>query len=285
MNTIEQLKRSTDLIVKNRPSYSEILGFYGRVFEAQEESRQEISLDPVIIDPELLELKKENRMPLVDLSQFKVDTASASALLNRICELAQDSAPQLAGEGKAVNQAVQKGNLVPEKLFHAILENREADIEDMAAGIKLKADKLRLFGYLAMLPSISACSQQLETYLQKEAQHNEGFCPICGSRPDLAILDEKGRRLLKCSFCSHQWASKRMGCVSCRNTDPDKQHYFYSDEEKEYRVNLCDSCGNYIKVVDLREMNRFFHPGLEQISTLHLDMKAREKGYTSSVQP
>ncbi|MCP4023885.1 MAG: formate dehydrogenase accessory protein FdhE, partial [Desulfobacteraceae bacterium] len=37
---------------------------------------------------------------------------------------------------------------------------------------------------------------------------------------------------------------------------------------------------NYIKIVDLRQLERAFYPKLELITTLHLDMKAREKGYT-----
>jgi len=74
-----------------------------------------------------------------------------------------------------------------------------------------------------------------------------------------------------------------MGCVYCGNEDVGQQHYFFSDEEKEYRVNLCDSCHSYIKMVDLRQMNRIFYPGLEFVSTLHLDMQAREKGYRNSV--
>lgn len=283
MNKIEQLKRSVDTIVKNRPSYSEILGFYGQVFEAQELSRQEISLDPITIDADLLALKRENHMPLIDLPQFKVDLKSAKRLFQRICELAQDAAPQLSKEGTAANKAVQKGKLDLEKLFYAILGNNEADIEDMADDLHIEADKMRLFGFLAISPSISICSQQLAGYLEEQAPHKEGYCPICGSRPALAILDEEGHRHLKCSFCFHKWAVKRLECVFCKNSDPEQQQYFYNDEEKEYRVNLCDACGNYIKVVDLRQMNRFFYPGLEFVSTLHLDIEAKKKGYKSSV--
>jgi len=76
-----------------------------------------------------------------------------------------------------------------------------------------------------------------------------------------------------------------MGCVFCENSDAELQNYFYSEEEKEYRVNLCDHCHSYIKMVDLRQMDRAFHPNLELVSTLHLDMKAREKGYVNPASP
>ena len=76
-----------------------------------------------------------------------------------------------------------------------------------------------------------------------------------------------------------------MGCVFCGNRDPALQHYFFKQEEKEYRVDLCDHCRRYLKLVDLRELTRDFYPRLEQVCSLHLDMEAREKGYTSMVSP
>jgi FdhE protein len=36
-------------------------------------------------------------------------------------------------------------------------------------------------------------------------------------------------------------------------------------------------------LIDLRQIDRAFYPKLEQITTLHLDMQAREKGYTNDV--
>ncbi|MCP4718541.1 MAG: formate dehydrogenase accessory protein FdhE, partial [Desulfobacteraceae bacterium] len=74
------------------------------------------------------------------------------------------------------------------------------------------------------------------------------------------------------------------GCVFCDSTDKEDQHYFFSNEEKEYRVYMCDNCHNYIKLVDLRQLDRAFFPKLEQITTLHLDYKAQEQGYTNATQ-
>ncbi len=284
MSTIEQLRTSADRIKKSRPSYGEILEFYSRVFEAQEESQQSIALSPVILEKDILKLKKESNMPLIDPSQFIVDETSAAGLLDHICSLAQDLAPQLSKEGETLQRAVGDGTIMPQELFKAILENRDSDLEIMAENLKISVSKLSLFGFLAMSPSLCVCARQLESYIEKKDVHHHGYCPVCGNQANLAILDEDGRRHLKCSFCSHQWLTKRMGCVFCRNTDPEKQLYFYSDDEKEYRVNLCDACNNYIKVVDLRQMNRYFYPGLELISTLHLDLQAQKKGYVNSVE-
>ena len=53
--------------------------------------------------------------------------------------------------------------------------------------------------------------------------------------------------------------------------------------EPAYRVNLCDGCRKYIKGIDAREVSHLVYAPLEQISSLHLDIKATEQGYQSGI--
>jgi len=87
-----------------------------------------------------------------------------------------------------------------------------------------------------------------------------------------------------CSFCWHPWSGKRVFCPFCENRDSKTQHYFYNEEEKEIRVDLCDSCKKYLKTLDSRETEHMIYTSLEQIASLHLDYKAKEKGYESGIQ-
>ena len=61
-------------------------------------------------------------------------------------------------------------------------------------------------------------------------------------------------------------------------------HYFYGEEEKDARVDLCDRCKKYIKTVDTREIDRLVYPALEHISNLHLDIKAQEMGFSPGIE-
>lgn len=279
MITLEQLKQSSDLIKKIRPSYGPILDFYARVFLAQEESKQDIRINSIVIEPDLLRIKQENELPLIDQSEFLIDLKVSGQLFDRICDLAYTFAPKLSSNAQSLKKAVQTHSFDLETLFSAILNNQSSTLHDLAKLLNVPGQELIFFGYAGIAPSIRTCSEQLEAYLIDRPDLNKGHCPICGNHPDLAFLDKEGKRHLKCSFCAHEWMVKRMGCVFCENNDKDSHHYFFSNEEKEYRVSLCDKCHNYIKVVDLRQMDRAFYPKLEQITTLHLDMKAREKGY------
>ena len=280
--TQDQISQIAGTLTRTRPAYGPIMDFYSRVFGAQAETRAAICPDPIIIEDDLLALKRENDMPLITPSQFKIDIKAAKKLMRAICQLAVDHAPKLAQAGENLALCLDKtgaaeSNLDLDHLFFDLLDGK--DIQKTADSCKISTEALGFFGFSAMLPSIQACATQLDAYLKEKEQTDKGYCPICGSLPDLSILDDSGKKLVSCSLCSHIWPVKRMTCIFCDATGADTQHYFYSGEEPEYRVYCCDDCGHYLKTVDTRQLGRRFFPKLEQIATLHLDIKAKERGY------
>ena len=60
-------------------------------------------------------------------------------------------------------------------------------------------------------------------------------------------------------------------------------HYFFSEEEEAYRVDLCDQCRGYIKTVDSRKLEYEPDLDLEDVVTIHLDILAVERGYQRPV--
>jgi len=104
-----------------------------------------------------------------------------------------------------------------------------------------------------------------------------GTCPICGGRPDLAMLEkERGARQLLCSRCNSLWDYTRVGCPFCRSKQ--KQNYFVSDDGV-YRLYVCPDCRRYLKTVDLRELQRPVIPVVERLLTAGMDVAARQQGY------
>ncbi len=280
--TKDEISKTAAIIQKARPAYDALIDFYGQVFVAQEESRTHITLDPILIDPALLALKQENGMPLIDPSQFLIDQTRAGLLLKKLCDLAVAHAPKLANAGEKLSTALTNDELELPPLFSALLNNQ--DIEKTATKLDIPLEALTFFVFSAMAPAIQSCAVQLSAYLKDAPELKKGYCPICGSHPEVAFLDQDGKKFLICSLCAHEWQTRRMGCVFCDSMEKDDQHYFFSNEEKEYRVYMCDNCHNYLKLVDLRKLDRSFFPKLEQITTLHLDYKAQEKGYTNAIQ-
>lgn len=283
MTVTEQIQKAADHLKKTRPLYLEIIEFYASVFQAQEDSKKDLDPAPVPMDPHDLAARRENHLPLTAPSRFTVQIPSSSRLLAKICGIARDKAPLLSKTARCLLGAVEGDTGFSKDLFSAVLADDTAALDDLSRQLSVSRNEMVMLAYLGMKPSIQLCAEQWETYRDGSVQDTQGGCPICGSAPDLAILDDQGRRRLKCHFCQHTWEVKRMGCVFCGDRNNDHQQYFFSDPEKEYRVDLCDACHSYIKVVDLRQMDRSFYAPLELVSTLHLDMQARRKGYSNHV--
>ena len=107
----------------------------------------------------------------------------------------------------------------------------------------------------------------------------EGFCPVCGQDPGMALLNDEGARILHCSFCRTCWQFPRLECPFCRNRDPQRLGYFYADEYPGRRVQVCERCKSYLKTAVVKEIGREVILELEDIFTLELDHLARREGY------
>lgn len=143
----------------------------------------------------------------------------------------------------------------------------------------------RAVAYFVLVQSFSPF---LDAYAEKvrrdisETKWLKGYCPICGGEPLMARLDrESGGRWLFCSLCHYEWLFRRLECPYCGNTDQESLRYFYSEDEKGYRVDVCDKCRRYIKTADARKMVLVRNLFVEYLITLPLDIVAEKEGFVS----
>jgi len=279
----DQIKRAVAGVKGARPAYQDILAFYERLFLAQEVSKEKTVPKSIDISEEILAIKREESFPLISPKDFAIDLVAAEALLRELCGLATEANEVMAHVGRHIMAGLDNGSLDPSSLFAKILDEGDAQWDEQGKKANVAGTALAFLVYNAVKPSLCLCAQQVAAYLEKDVPWEKGYCPICGHGPALAMLRDAGQRFLLCSFCGYQWGASRVFCPFCENKDQKDLHYFYSDEEKEFRVHVCDVCKKYIKTVDTRHMTRPFYPFLEQISTLHLDMLAREQGLESGL--
>ncbi|MDY6793416.1 MAG: formate dehydrogenase accessory protein FdhE [Thermodesulfobacteriota bacterium] len=281
--TSDHIKQAVTALRSLRPVYRDLLDFYQQIFIAQEDSKSHVQIEPIQIPHDIISVKAKDDFPLINISDFVIDIQASKDLLIQICNIIKKMKGDMAASAQAVLQGIETGKLDPESLFFSLFEGGASFFEKTATRLKIDKSALAFITYNSIKPSLTICAAQLSTYLEKESMWEKGYCPVCGSMPGLSMFMEKGERFLFCSFCWHQWSSQRLHCPFCNNTDSKTLNYFYSEEEKEYRVDLCDSCKKYIKTIDTRETQRYIYPPLEAVSTLHLDIKAQEKGFESGV--
>ena len=109
-------------------------------------------------------------------------------------------------------------------------------------------------------------------------QWDKGECPICGGRPNLALLekDNKGK-YLHCGYCEIKWRARRLGCPFCPN--PESRYLFIENTEK-YRVYVCDQCGGYIKTIFAEKAgDGELDLLLEDVNSMEMDLFALKEGY------
>ncbi len=279
----DQVEKAVETAIKNNPAYADMLSFYGRLFVAQEKSKARLQIEPLNIPNDVLIVKKREKFPLIEIKDFPYDKNESTSLFITICNLAKKANPKLAASASILLNADDR-DAKPESLMSALLNGNEAIFENVSEKLEIEKQILGLITYHSLKPSLSSGAIQLSVYLDKDEPGLRGYCPICGSFPILSILEGEGARSLICSFCWHQWPVKRAYCPFCDHSDDKKLHYIFSEEEKELRVDLCSNCNKYLKTVDTRRTERLIYPPLEQVTTLHLDIKAREEGFESGVQ-
>ena len=279
---IRQIEKAAEALKRIKPVYESLLTFYLRMFIIQEQSKAEINLEPIILSEEDIALKQKEYLPLVDITEFSIDAASSASLLVKICQVIEDYNPEMAPAAAIIHKAFGS-DIIAEELFNALLGSQDAYFEQITDKIEADKQALAFVTYNSIKPSLMMCAEQLASYLGEPEIWLRGYCPVCGNAPGISILDDKGNHYLYCSFCWHQWPIARGKCPFCSQPDRSNHHYFYSETENGYRVDVCDSCKKYLKTVDMRKTDHVVYAPLEMVTSLHLDMQARELGFENSL--
>lgn len=278
----ERVQKAAASLRASLPQYHALLDFYEALFIAQENSKLRVCIEPLEITAEVLDLKRREQLPLVEVTKFVYDTAAGDDLLKQICAIVQSADSEMASSAERIAASVG-GHLDIESMFQNLLSGDDTYFENTASRIGCDKNTLAFIAYNSIKPSLAVCAEQLSTYLTDPTEWKSGLCPVCGNLPAISVLDQEGRRSTCCSFCWHQWPMPRIYCPFCGNTDGKKLTYLYSDSEKALRVDCCEMCRKYIKAVDERSAGRALYPALEQVASLHLDIKAREAGFDAGI--
>jgi len=160
-----------------------------------------------------------------------------------------------------------------------------------ASGLEERAD-LILAGDLAPVPSreLPFVAAALQVYWVHTALalgdrafgrlHEAGVCPVCGSCPNVGIVQgsgaEQGLRYLCCSLCCTQWHMVRITCSSCASTGG-IDYYILKGSNGTVKAECCADCGTYLKLLYL-EKDGLMEATADDLATLTLDMLMDDRG-------
>ncbi len=275
----DTIQQAATALKRIRPAYAQIVDYHAQLFSEQEKAQQGLDLHLENVTLPEIDPSVGRGFAVLDLRQWPINLPATQALMVAICDLTLQAGLKTADSAQHLKTALAQGKVDIGALVAGYLAQDGACLEDQGAELQVAPEFIHFAVYQGMLPSIRVCAEYLQTHLEKSPSLKQPACPICGSAPALALYSRDGQRHVFCGFCWHLWPMKRVYCPFCQNKNNTSLQYLYLEEEKEYRVDVCDQCRKYLKSIDLRQTERVIYPRLEHAATVHLDLKAQQAGY------
>ena len=275
----QRMKNRLEQCRKERNELEEILAFYDKVLSAQRETQEETPLPEIDLAEEQIEVRIAEGFPLIESGNFSVDSNSSDRLFRKLCQISETENPVLASAGKALLEAMDSGALEPAELRRAVLQNHTETIERCAEVLEISLPAVQTLTKLSIQPSLLVTVAILAKTNDLD-RWRYGYCPVCGGLPAIAaLIGEEGKRVGLCSFCGHFWSLLRLSCPFCGTDKQEDIRYFFAEGDELYRVQVCEQCKGYLKVVDTRKGGDPKALAVDDVVTAHLDLLAEEEGY------
>jgi len=274
----DELLGQIDLLIEKRPMYKEALSMYRSLMVLLNELKSEITYE--MRDESVREIKVKEGFPVFSREDLPLDRSAVGSLFQRLLErLTLHKRKDKEGLEKALNKVHADPKWVHD-VITTFLSNDEATLTKMAEEVRLTPMVLKFLAHMAVKPYMKSLRESMRERIHKDAW-NYGYCPVCGSSPDMAYFDSEGKRFLHCELCDCEWHFHRLRCPFCENKKSKELGYFTSDEDEGYRVDFCKKCGRYIKTLDMRVIDSPAPLELENLITLHLDILAQQQGFNA----
>jgi formate dehydrogenase accessory protein FdhE len=163
-------------------------------------------------------------------------------------------------------------------------QSSKAEIDEMLIQYWGSPSDDQFFAKAFLQPYASLLAEIGQKPVDRNPSGDGNRCPFCAGKPQLSLLknqepsSEAGGRNLLCSTCLSVWPFRRVVCASCGEERPARLGYFHTSEYDHIRVEACDTCGHYIKGIDLTRLG-FAAPLVDEVAGAPLDIWARERGY------
>lgn len=230
--------------------------------------------DEIDLDLDNQDLNREVPV-LPQLSVSPVPGALYHGSLEDIADVIAVHQENLAGELKAITEALDEETVV-KWIKEAVMFN-ERYFQDWAKEQGVSESLPHFLAEQALRPFMQLMARQAADIIHEFDVM--GTCPCCGEPHRLAKLMNKGEKHLNCPRCETLWKQKRLACVHCGNDKHDQLFYINVKDDEKAKIEVCETCKNYLKVIDTAKTFEKKPAALLDLETIHLDFVAQEEGY------
>ena len=275
-----------DEILASRPELEpaialqqQLLGIVGKTAEVLQRGR----LPKLSLPGRYLAAKLDRGVPALSGEPIPVPIPVLTPAALALCE-----ALSKGGAGEAADHIrlqISETRIDAGSLLAASLKRDQAAIRTGAEHRGLSPDLLWLVAELAVSPFAYALQDTLfgsvaddsplRTALDSWAH---GYCALCGSWPAVAEV-ANAHRVLRCSFCALAWELTSYACIYCGESGEKFVTAAPDQARIDRRVEICKTCGSYLKTIDVPELSPFPFLAISDLETMDVDMAAMESGY------
>ena len=294
-STTDPLTQRLRRLAQTSPALASTARMYETVLPLLRDA--DLDVAPIKFTPRQIQEKLQRGIPLLIDVDLDIDVASARELMLKLADAMAGSGKKSAGfpfrlpwtrpaaddhaEAIKIRTAVEENTLDAGHLLSLIAAGEHGAVSAAAAERGLDAGLVLALARNTLKPALRTWYRQLVP-LAKEVAWQSAVCFVCGAPALLAELQgNEQTRHLRCGMCGSDWQVRRLQCVHCGNEDHRTLQNFMKDgEEDRMRVEACDNCRGYIKVIASFSPTPLEEIAVADLETLHLDYAAQGLGYS-----
>ena len=273
-----EIKNIIERAIEQNPQNIEIIKAFGPIITKQRQLAEQSSLkklDCSLIDKEKLKagvpVSRQINLFLPEDS-WKEDAIFLASAVKK-------GMPQLAENIDQISDLIKEGKINPTDYFKVSPDGESKTANGWINDLKISPSNASFLMSLVGRVVLERRAKEITAVLGA-FDWEKGYCPICGSFPSIALIEEEGgKRFLHCSLCGHDWRFTRVLCPYCENDAKQGMDYFYIEKKTQESAFVCDKCKKYL--VTLYRAGSLFARDMDiaAINLIHLDMIMQDKGY------
>lgn len=277
----DPIRERLEKIIQEHPDLSEMGKIYGAVLPALRDAV--ITASAPQMTPEEARVKLQKGLPLLHEASLEIDNEELCQLFVKLADVlerhAGDNTVLAAATGR-IRLEVEAKRLDIVSLLPDLVAGVPDGIADAAGKLALDPGILTTLLSYALAPFLRQWCRQLAP-LVGESPWPRGFCPVCGTPASLAELQGNTQaKHLRCATCGADWTFPRLRCFCCGNEDHQSLGLLFAEGPADRaRVEVCDSCQRYLKVISSFDPTPVELLVVEDLATLSLDYSAQGRGY------
>lgn len=278
--SIEQRIKAIEEAKEKNPALEKLLEFYKSIFLAQREIDSQAGKGTKIDfkDREKFEeLQRracESRKPIISFLEREI--FQEDILISSFLQISNKLPAK--EEMKDFLEALKARKVSIVEIVNAVIKEEPEVFEKLRQEYKVNPKTLLFIASSIIQPFLEEIARRVDQAFLELWW--EAHCPVCGKKPAVARIKNR-KRYLVCSFCGAMYLADLFLCVHCNNLDPNTLGFLAIENQPWFRIDYCEKCKHYLKVINDDKIKTPIPNGLEDVLTLSLDGIAKEAGLLS----